>query len=179
MLERSEVLLAGSHGRGFPRTLGNVRLARIHLVHREVGLAAGPGAAVPDMRKLARLRVAYRPATAAIVVHFEQAAKSRGLDANKLLARATLFGSHLAVATAVAAGRADVGVTTHAWAHRLGLAFRTLATESYGLIVRATALSEPLVVRVCETAQSAPLRSALGSIPGYDTDGIGTIHYDV
>jgi len=178
MLERDEVLLAGAHGRGFPRALGRVRLARIHLVQREVGLVGAPGKPVPELGKLARLRVAYRPQTAAIVVHFEAAASAQKLDPTKLLARATRHPSHLAVASAVAAGRADVGLTTHAWAHRLGLSFRRIATESYGLLVRATALAEPLVVRLCETAQSKGLRDALAELPGYDTSDIGTIRYD-
>ena len=42
-LEQGRVLLAGCHGAGFPAFAGDVRLARIHLVTREVGLCArGP-----------------------------------------------------------------------------------------------------------------------------------------
>lgn len=178
MLERGEVLLAGSHGRGFPRTAGAARLARIHLVVREVGLVAGSGIEVPPLAGLGKLAFAYRPQSAAIVVHFERAVAKAKLDPTKLLAKATIFDSHQAVATAVASGRARVGLTTRAWAHRLGLGFRALATESYGLLVRATSLGEPLVVRVCEAAQSSALRAAIAEIPGYEVADMGAIRYD-
>lgn len=179
MLAAGEVLLAGSHGRGFPRVVGDARLARIHLVVRDVGLVAPRGREVPALAQLGKHTFAYRPQSAAIVVHFERAAKKAKLATEKLLAKAMLLGSHQAVATAVASGRAQVGLTTSAWAHRLGLEFRTLASESYGLLVRATDLGDPLVVRVCEAAQSPALGRALAEIPGYDLAGIGSIRYDV
>jgi excisionase family DNA binding protein len=183
MLSRGEVLLAGSHGRGFPRSAAGVRLARIHLLIREVGLVAARGDEVPTLaqldKKLAKQTFAYRPQSAAIVVHFERAVAKAKLDLAKLVRRATLFDSHQAVAAAVASGRAQVGLTTHAWAHRLGLEFRALASESYGLLVRATDLGDPLVVRVCEAAQSSTLRTALAEIPGYDPTDIGSIRYDI
>jgi molybdate-binding protein len=179
MLERDEVAFAGCHGRGFPRALGPIRLARIHLVMREVGLVARGGRPVPELAALAKCSLAYRPQSAAIVVHFERAVASRKLDLRRVLKRAMILDSHLAVATHVAAGRADVGLTTHAWAHRLGLEFRAIASESYGLLVRASALADPPTVRLCEVAQGRALRDALAEIPGYDISGIGTIRYDV
>lgn len=179
MLSRGEVLLAGSHGRGFPRSAAGVRLARIHLVVREVGLVAPRGDDVPALAQLGKLAFAYRPQSAAIVVHFEQAVAKAKLEPTKLLRKATLLDSHQAVATAVASGRAQVGLTTRAWAHRLGLEFRVIASESYGLLVRATQLGDPLVVRVCEAAQSSTLRAVLAQIPGYDLGDIGSIRYDI
>ena len=179
MLERGDVLLAGAHGRGFPSALGSVRLARIHLVVREVGLVVRSGRAMPELAELGKLELAYRPQSAAITMHFEHAVAQRKLSLARVLKRATLFESHVAVATSVASGRADVGLTTHAWAHRLGLDFRALASESYGLLVHATALAHPLVVRLCEVAQSSGFQSAVGEVPGYDTTGVGTIRYDV
>lgn len=179
LLERDEVLLAGCHGRGFPCALGSTRLARIHLVVREVGLVARSGRPVPELADLGKQVFAYRPPTAAIVVHLERAAARKKLDLRRVLRRAVVFESHLDVATAVASGRAEAGLTTHAWAHRLGLEFRALATESYGLLVRATALGDPLVVRLCEAAQGKPLRATLAGVPGYDITGVGTIRYDV
>lgn len=176
-LEQGRVLLAGCHGAGFPAFAGDVRLARIHLVTREVGLCArGP---VPPLRELPRLRVAARPSTAGVMVHLERALAEAKVSASRGLARALRLGSHADVVAAVARGDADVGVTTHAWADRLGLVFSALGREDYGLLVRAAQLSEPAVVRVCEVAQSAAYREALAGLPGYDTSASGTIHYDV
>lgn len=176
-LEQGRVLLAGCHGAGFPAFAGDVRLARIHLVTREVGLCArGP---VPPLRELPKLRVAARPSTAGVMVHLEHALAEAKVPASRVLARALRLPSHADVVAAVARGDADVGVTTHAWAERLGLQFSALGREDYGLLVRAAQLSEPAVVRVCEVAQSAAYREALAELPGYDTAASGTIHYDV
>lgn len=176
-LEQGRVLLAGCHGAGFPAFAGDVRLARIHLVTREVGLCArGP---VPPLRELPKLRLAARPSTAGVMVHLEHALAEAKVPASRVLARALRLGSHADVVAAVVRGDADVGVTTHAWAERLGLRFSALGREDYGLLVRAAQLSEPAVVRVCEVAQSAAYREALAGLPGYETGASGTIRYDV
>lgn len=178
LLSAGGVLLAGSHGRAFPPAIAATRLARIHLVQREVGLVAAAGKTVPPLARLARLRVGYRPQSAGVVVHFEQAARADGLEPQRLLARAELLASHRDVVFAVQRGEVDVGLTTRAWAEALGLAFRPLAVESYGLLVRATELARPEVVRLCEVAQAQQFLAAVAAIPGYDTAGCGTIHYD-
>ena len=178
LLTAGGVLLAGSHGRAFPPAIGATRLARVHLVQREVGLVAAAGKAVPPLARLGRLRVGYRPQSAGVVVHFEQAAREDGLEPQRLLARAKLLASHRDVVFAVQRGEVDVGLTTRAWAEALGLAFRPLAVESYGLLVRATELARPEVVRLCEVAQDRQFLATVAAIPGYDTAGCGTIHYD-
>jgi len=176
-LEQGRVLLAGCHGAGFPAFAGDVRLARIHLVTREVGLCArGP---VPRLAQLAKLRLAARPPTAGVMVHLERALAEARIPVARVLARATRLESHADVVAAVTRGDADVGLTTHAWAERLGLRFEALGREGYGLLVRAGHLSEPAVVRVCEVAQSEAYRKALAELAGYDTSAAGTIHYDV
>jgi putative molybdopterin biosynthesis protein len=178
LLAAGDVLLAGSHGRAFPPTIAEARLARIHLVQREVGLVAAAGKPVPPLARLGRLRVGYRPQSAAVVVHFEQAARAAGLDPRKLLARATLLTSHRDVVFAVQRGEVDVGLATRAWAESLGLAFHPLAVEGYGLLVRATELARPEVVRLCEVAQDPRFLASVSAIPGYDPTGCGAIHYD-
>jgi putative molybdopterin biosynthesis protein len=177
-LEQGRVLLAGCHGMGFPAFAGAARLARIHLCTRAVGLCArGP---VPALRALPELRVAARPPTAGVMVHLERAlARERVPAAARVLARASRHGSHADVVAAVVRGEADVGITTQAWAERLGLELRVLGHEAYGLLLRAGHLSHPAVVRVCEVAQSTAYRDALAGLGGYDAATSGTIHYDV
>ena len=178
LLAAGEVLLAGSHGRAFPALTAGIRLARIHLVDREVGLAAPAGKAVPAPSRLGRLRLGYRPQSAGVVVHLEKTARDEGLDLDKLLARAVILGSHFEVVSGIARGTLDVGLTSRAWADALGLAFRPLAVESYGLLVRATELPRPEVVRLCEVAQSRRFLDRVAAIPGYSTTGSGVIRYD-
>ncbi len=178
LLEEGAVLAAGSHGKGPPSRIGEIRLARIHLVRRAIGLVAPAGRKVPGLRQLPRLRFASRPSSAGASIHLERAVREAGLTMDKVLAHARPMDSHRDVACAVLRGEADVGLATRAWAHRAGLAFAPLAEESYGLLVRAGDLGDPRVVRLCETAQSAPYRAALDVIPGYDATDAGRIHYD-
>jgi putative molybdopterin biosynthesis protein len=173
LLGQGAVLAAGCHGAGFPAKIGEDRLARVHLVRREVGVAARQGP-VPALTELHRLRFAGRPASAGVVVHFERAlaaAKAKKPKGSEL-------GSHQQVASAVLRGEADAGLTTAAWAWRSGLAFEPLAREDYGLVVRAVDLGRPEMVRLCEVAQGAELRSRLSAVPGYDASDAGAIRYD-
>ncbi len=175
-LRRGLVLLAGCHGREPPRQVGEDRLARIHLVQREVGLVGPPGGRAPAAADLAGLRLAARPGTAGIRLHLEAALREVGLS-TALLDGATLHASHRDVVHAVARGEADAGLATRAWAWRLGLPFRALATEAYGLVVRAADLGDPRVVRLCEVAQGPPYRAALAEVPGYDARDSGAVQY--
>lgn len=178
LLAAGEVMLAGAHGRAFPTTSAGMRLARIHLVDREVGLVAAHGKPVPQTKRLSQLRFAYRPQSAAVVVHLENAARAEKLDLSKLLRKAGRLASHREVVLAVLRGEYEVGLATRAWAETVGLAFRSLAVESYGLLLRATDLPRPEIVRICEVAQSKPYLDRIAKIPGYDTTGCGVMRYD-
>jgi excisionase family DNA binding protein len=178
LLARGAVLAAGAHAGAFPSHVGPERVARIHLVAREIGLVAPRGVTVPPLDALPRLTLASRPSSAGVRTHLDRALAAAGVDAEAVHRRALLLGSHLEVAAAVAAGRADVGVASAAWAERLGLAFQPIAREAYGLLVRARDLGDPRVVRLCEVAQSEAFRRDAAAISGYDAAGAGDIRYD-
>ena len=177
LLRQRAVLAAGAHAGGFPSHVGDERVARLHLVGREIGLVHAPGRAV-RLRELARLRIASRPASAGVRGYLDDALRAERLDPAKIHRKALLLKSHLEVVLAVAAGRADVGLCSRAWGERAGLAFQPIATEAYGLIVKARDLGDPRVVRLCEVAQSKAFRSEVGAIAGYDVTGSGDIRYD-
>ncbi len=178
LLGQGVVLAAGAHAGGFPTHVGKDRAARIHLVRREIGLLMRPGGKPIPLRDLGRTRLASRPATAGSRRHLDAALREEGLDPEKAHRQAQLLGSHLDVVLAVAAGRADVGIASRAWGERAGLVFQSLGEEAYGLIVRASALGDARLIRVCEVAQSKAYQSAVGSIPGYDARHAGDIRYD-
>jgi putative molybdopterin biosynthesis protein len=165
LLERGQVLAAGWHGELPP---GHGGLARLHLVHREVGLVGAPGHTPPQLEQLSRLRFASRPPTAGVRHHLDELLHQRGLKSPVAHRRATLHASHRDVACAVARGEADVGLVSRAWASRLGLSFRSLGHEDYGLVIASARLGEPAVVGLCEAAQGAALRRSLRGIPGYE-----------
>ncbi len=177
LLEEGAVLATGSHAGGFPSHVGSERVARIHLVTREIGLVGPPGRP-PKLRDLPRLRLASRPGTAGVRHHLDAALREARLDAEKAHRKAVLLDSHLDVVCAVAAGKADVGLASRAWGERAGLSFTALATEAYGLIVRARDLGDRRVVRLCETAQGKAFREEVGAVAGYDVAGAGDIRYD-
>jgi excisionase family DNA binding protein len=177
LLRRRAVLAAGAHAGGFPSHVGEERVARLHLVNREIGLVHPPARAL-RLKDLPKLRLASRPASAGVRVHLDGALREERLDPARVHRKALILGSHLEVVLAVAAGRADVGLCSRAWGERAGLAFEPLASEPYGLIVKARDLGDARVVRLCEVAQGKAFRSEVGAIPGYDTTGAGDIRYD-
>ena len=157
--------------------MGDERVARLHLVTREIGLVH-PTARPLRLKDLPKLRLASRPASAGVRGYLDDALLAEKLDPARVHKKALLLRSHLEVVLAVAARRADVGLCSRAWGERAGLAFHALTTEEYGLIVKARDLGDARVVRLCEVAQSKAFRSEVGAIAGYDTAGSGDIRYD-
>lgn len=177
LLRRRAVLAAGAHAGGFPSHVGDERVARVHLVTREIGLVHPAGKPM-RLAQLARKRLASRPATAGVRGHLDAALRGAGVDPARVHANALVVDSHLDVVLAVVAGRADAGLCSRAWGERAGLAFQPLATEAYGLIVKARDLGDARVVRLCEVAQGQAFRAEVGGIAGYDAAGSGDIRYD-
>jgi excisionase family DNA binding protein len=178
LLESGRVLAAGCHAGGFPTHVGAMRVARIHLVTREVGLAGRPGGKPPRLADLRKLRLASRPPSAGVRTYLDRALVEEGLDPAEAHTHALTFGSHLDVACALAAGKADAGLVSRAWSARMGLPFTLLAKEAYGLIVRARDLGDPRLVRMGEIAQSDRYRQELSGVAGYDATGAGDIKFD-
>ena len=177
MVQSGRVLVAGSHGAGASAPPGE-RLAFIHLVDREVGLARrDSGESALAITELARLRLASRPATAGVRRYLDDTLAAEGLDPALVHRDALLCNSHREVVCAVARGDADVGLASRAWAERLGLGFAPLAVEPYGLLVRTAELGRPEVVRLCEAAQSGPLRARLASVAGYAAAHSGALRF--
>jgi putative molybdopterin biosynthesis protein len=178
LLRRRAVLAAGAHAGAFPGHVGEERVARVHLVEREVGLVYPKGARAPRLPEIEQKRIASRPPSAGVRRWLDEALRGEGLDPAAAQANAIVLDSHLDVVLAVTSGRADVGLASRAWGERAGLGFLRLAREAYGLIVGARDLGDPRVVRLCEVAQGHVFRSEIGSIPGYDAAGAGDIRYD-
>jgi len=178
LLRRRAVLAAGAHAGGFPSHVGDERVARVHLVKREIGLVYPKGPVALRLKELAKKQLASRPPSAGVRGYLDEALREEGLDPAKVHKRAIVLTSHLDVVLAVVAGQAEVGLASRAWGERAGLAFLPLAAEAYGLIVKARDLGDARVVRLCEVAQGKQFQAEVGAIPGYDTSGAGDIRYD-
>jgi putative molybdopterin biosynthesis protein len=176
-LAGKKILLAGFHGDVPPLHLGTARLARIHLVSREVGIAFDRSHKIRKLADLQKKRLGLRPPTAGVRSHFDRALASAKLTLPKLRCKTTTFESHREAACAVVRGQLDAALCTAAWAERVGLGFLSLASEAYDLLLYAEHLGTPASVAVCEVAQSRAFRAALSAIAGYDARHAGEIRY--
>jgi putative molybdopterin biosynthesis protein len=81
--------------------------------------------------------------------------------------------THLAVAAAVAADRADCGLGVLAAARAFGLDFVPVAKEPYDLVLERAELESELVAPLWELLASAEFRAEVDGLGGYDTTEMG------
>jgi excisionase family DNA binding protein len=176
-LAAREILAAGHHGDRAPLELASHRLARLHLVRREIGLAYVPGKKLTGLASLAKKRVASRPPTAGVRGHLDRALAKEGLSLAEMRAKVTEVASHRDAVCAVVRGDADVALATTAWASRVGLAMLPIGHEDYELLMFAETLGDRAAVGLCELSQGSALLRALRGVAGYDPRDLGSIRY--
>ena len=161
-LSRGECDLAGFHvadalpraaaaAAAMGRWLDPRRHQLVHFVAREQGIIVRPGSRVRGVHDLARPGVRF----------LDRPAASKGQE-------------DMAVAAAVAEGRADAGFGLRAAAARHSLDFVPLATERYYLAVPRRTLREPAMQVLLETLRNRAFAAVVGGLPGYDAAKAGT-----
>lgn len=83
--------------------------------------------------------------------------------------------THIAVATAVADGSADVGFGIRAAAERLELGFISLVTERYLIACRADRLESAELKKFLTLLRGKPFKALLAASPGYDNAITGRV----
>lgn len=83
--------------------------------------------------------------------------------------------THMAVASLIAQGRADVGLGAQSAANVVGLDFIPLLKERYDLIALQEKFERPPLSKLHEVVSSNDFRNMLSSIPGYDISETGKI----
>ncbi len=83
--------------------------------------------------------------------------------------------THVAVAAAVAAGSADLGLGVEAAAREFGLDFRPLVDEDYFLVCLKSALDTPAVQALRATLAGPAWAQALQALPGYGVQQAGEV----
>jgi putative molybdopterin biosynthesis protein len=86
---------------------------------------------------------------------------------------------HMAAAWAVASGGADAAISLRGAASVLGLGFVPLDEVRFDLVIPRPHLEHSAVAQLLDLMQSGGLRSEVGSLPGYDASGMGTVHLDL
>jgi putative molybdopterin biosynthesis protein len=159
------------------RLLAGREVAVVRLVHRQQGLIVAPGNPL-DLRSLedlARpgLRYVNRQRGAGTRVLLDYELRRRGIELDSIEGYAREEHTHLAVAAAVAAGRADCGLGIYSAARAYGLGFVPVAREPYDLVCEAGALSEPLLAPFWELLADGGFRAAVEALGGYDAGEMG------
>ena len=83
--------------------------------------------------------------------------------------------THLAVAAAVAGGRADVGLGILSAANVLGLDFVPLLSEQYDLVIPREHYDSENVQFVLETIRGDAFKAEVDALGGYDTISMGQV----
>jgi putative molybdopterin biosynthesis protein len=145
--------------------------AVIRLVHREQGLLVAPGnpAGLTGIEDLTRPGVRYvnRQRGAGTRVLLDHELARRGIDPATVAGYSREEHTHLAVAAAVAAGRADAGLGIMAAARAFGLDFVPVAREPYDLVLRADSVHDDLLAPLWDLLADPGFRAAAEAMGGY------------
>ncbi|HXT89491.1 MAG TPA: substrate-binding domain-containing protein, partial [Trebonia sp.] len=179
-----------------------LRLAQAGLVHAAgMHTQGGNGSPLPDDAQVVgftawREGLTVRPDLKSKVSGLDSVARHRlrivnrepGAEARRLLdaererlglERADLHGygtqaaGHLQVASAVAAGLADVGVASEPAARAYGLGFVPMAEEQFNLVIPAVHAASREIQALFKVLTSPWLLAQLASLPGYDATTCG------
>ena len=152
-------------------------IAVIRLVHRDQGLIVERGnpAGISGIEDLIRPELHYvnRQRGAGTRVLLDHELSQRGLDSAQISGYSREEHTHLAVAAAVAAGRADAGMGILAAARAFGLDFIPVAREPYDLVLRASMVDDELLAPLWALLQQPDFQAQIESLGGYSCSETG------
>lgn len=155
------------------------RLARLHVAHDEFGLIGPHDRPPPRLASLAKghARLASWVVGTDVRTLLDAVLHREGMDSRRVHQGALTTASHFDVVSAVLRQQALVGVTTGSWARRCGLPFQPLGSRPLGLVVQASALASPVLVRAWEVLQTVAFRQRLEHEGGCDVSEPAAIRY--
>ena len=170
--------VTGEYNRPFVlRLLPNRPIMLLTLAKRIQGLIVPPG----NPRRLKSLadlsgsgvRLINRQPGSGTRVWLDVQLKAAGVDPSAIEGYESEETTHLAVARAVAEGRADVGLGVSAAAAAYGLDFVPLGEERYDLVVPLELWEEAPLLALREVVASARFKEAVLALGGYDVTETG------
>lgn len=188
-LRRGESHLAGSHLLDPETGIYNLRYVQQYLpnenvrivrwVEREQGLIVRPGnpKGIRGLEDLVRPDVMFvnRQRGAGTRVLLDYHLSLLGINPEAIRGYQQEEYTHLAVAAAVASGRADCGLGVAAAAKALDLDFIPLFNEAYDLIIPCKYVEDERIKSIFELMHEPRFRQAVGQLPGYNIGQMGTI----
>jgi len=188
-VQRGEAHLAGSHLMDeetgeynvtyVKRLLADRRVVLVNLVYRKQGLMVAKG----NPKEISSLNDLLRPDVSVINrqrgsgtrVLLDFKLKQLGMDPSRIRGYQRVEFTHLAVASAVAAGTADAGLGILAAARALGLDFLPLMDERYDLVIPQVFYESDLLRPLLDVLQTADFRSDVEALGGYDVSEMGRV----
>jgi putative molybdopterin biosynthesis protein len=188
-LGAGQVHVAGAHLRHRKTGQYNLDAARHALGHRctvlvsfgrwELGLAtaARNPHAIRGFADLGRrgLKIVNRERGAGARSALDEAIRDLGLEAKAITGYEVEVPGHLEVAEAIAAGRADAGVTLRVAAQVYGLGFVPIREERYDLAIPEREMSSTPLRAMMESLTSARFAREVATLCGYDTSAMGNV----
>lgn len=188
-LRRGEAHLAGTHLLDPESGDYNIKYIREYLpdipvrlvtwVHREQGLLVRRGnpKGIVGLGDLAREDITFmnrqRGAGTRVLLDYEL--QKLGIRPDQVSGYDQEEYTHLAVAAAVASGRADCGLAVTASASALDLDFIPLFQERYDLAIPVEYLQNDLLAPVFAVMDDENFRKAVAALPGYSVEEMGKV----
>ena len=159
------------------RLMPDQDIAVLRLVHRELGLIVAPGnpTGVTGIEDVAArgLRYVNRQRGAGTRVLLDHELARCGISPEAMQGYKREEHTHLAVAAAVAAGRADCGLGVLAAARAFGLDFVPVTKEPYDLVLQAATIADELLAPLWTLLEDDAFRAAVTNLGGYDVAEMG------
>lgn len=152
----------------------------INLVHRNAGffVAKGNPKAILSWKDLVRpdVRIVNRECGSGARVLLDEQLKSLSLSITDIQGYSHVEMSHLAVASTVARGDADVGIGIEKAAQQVqGIDFIPLQVERYDIVIRKADADKPLFQALIAALRSKAFLNEVQGIGGYDLSQTGQI----
>ncbi len=161
------------------RLFGSEEVVLVTVAHRQQGFIVPPGnpKGIRDWDALARPDVTFvnRQRGAGTRVLLDSEFAKRGIEPNQVRGYSREVFTHLAVASMVETGTADVGLGILAAARARGLDFVPLAMERYDLATRPEVWSDRIGDALRAALEGERFRSELAALGGYDSRETGKL----
>ena len=188
-LRKGECHLAGIHlletDTGFYNTpfvrryFPGRRMALLRLADRWQGFMVRPGFTTDiGWHSLDRLRFVNRQKGSGTRLLLDHHLSLSGIDPMSVAGYQREVTTHLAVACAVLAAEADVGLGVRSVADALGLAFVPLCLEPFDLLMDRHTVEDPRVAALQHIVRSPEFASRLKLLGGYDSQHSGEILWE-
>ena len=152
-------------------------LAVVRLVHRDQGLLVQPGnpRGITGLADLAGSDLSYvnRQRGAGTRMLLDHELRKLEIDPAQVSGYAREEPTHLAVAAAISAGRADCGLGIMAAARAFDLDFIPVSREPYDLVVETSSLDDPLLAPLWKLLDSPDFHASIEALGGYSIEETG------